>query len=124
MKTVIHIKRVYDAPSKDDGFRVLVDRLWPRGLTKHAVKMDLWAKSLTPSHALRKWFHQEPDRQEEFARKLRMEFLERQDDLDEVLAAIKGQGVVALLTASRETETGHSPIIKSWLQSHLSTITD
>lgn len=61
------VKRIYDDPSTDDGVRLLVDRLWPRGVSKEAAKIDLWAKELTPSNELRKWFHDHPDQHEEFA---------------------------------------------------------
>ena len=64
--TTIAIKRVYDPPSPDDGFRVLVDRLWPRGVTKHAAALDLWAKDLAPSPDLRKEFNHQPERFAEF----------------------------------------------------------
>jgi uncharacterized protein YeaO (DUF488 family) len=71
--TRLSIKRVYDAPSDDDGLRILVDRLWPRGLRKEAARLDEWAKELAPSPALRKWFDHRPDRFEEFSRRYREE---------------------------------------------------
>src|SRR5690606_6846235 len=69
----IAIKRIYEPPAGDDGFRVLVDRVWPRGMTKAEARIDLWAKELAPSTALRKWFGHDPARWAEFRRRYREE---------------------------------------------------
>ncbi len=69
----VRIKRIYEAATANDGTRVLVDRLWPRGLTKDAAKIDRWIKELGPSNALRAWFGHEPERWAEFSRKYRLE---------------------------------------------------
>lgn len=66
---MIKLKRVYEEPSSKDGFRILVDRLWPRGLTKEKAKIDLWAKEISPSNELRKWYHGNVDKWEEFKKK-------------------------------------------------------
>ncbi len=66
---MVHIKRAYERPARDDGYRVLVDRLWPRGVKKEALRLDVWAKDLAPSAALRTWFGHDPDRFREFARR-------------------------------------------------------
>jgi uncharacterized protein YeaO (DUF488 family) len=70
---MVRIKRAYEAPSRSDGYRVLVDRLWPRGVKKEALRLDLWAKDLAPSPALRRWFGHDPDRFREFARRYHAE---------------------------------------------------
>ena len=70
---IIHIKRAYDAPAKSDGLRVLIDRLWPRGLSKERAHVDLWLPKVAPSTTLRKWFNHEPSRWEEFQRRYRVE---------------------------------------------------
>jgi uncharacterized protein YeaO (DUF488 family) len=72
----IKIKRVYEQPDKDDGRRILVDRLWPRGLTKEKADVDLWLKDIAPSTELRKWFGHDPDRWEEFKERYRAELEE------------------------------------------------
>jgi uncharacterized protein YeaO (DUF488 family) len=72
----IKIKRVYEQPDKDDGKRILVDRLWPRGLTKEKADVDLWLKDIAPSTELRKWFGHDPDRWEEFKERYRAELEE------------------------------------------------
>ena len=93
--------RVYDSRSPDDGARVLVDRLWPRGLSKKAADLDLWAKDATPSTELRQWFHAHPDRIDDFAKRYRAELATASEALDEIRAA--GE-VVTLLTASKDGE--------------------
>ncbi|GAA3519775.1 DUF488 family protein [Aeromicrobium panaciterrae] len=93
--------RAYDPRTPDDGARILVDRLWPRGLTKEAADLDLWPKDATPSTELRKWFHANPDRVEEFAERYRAELADAADALDEIRTA--GE-VVTLLTASNDGE--------------------
>lgn len=70
------IKRVYEPPEKEDGIRILVDRLWPRGLTKEKAKVDLWLKDIAPSTALRKWFGHDPGKWEEFKKRYRQELKE------------------------------------------------
>ena len=77
----VYIKRVYDAPAPTDGFRVLVDRLWPRGLTKKKAALDLWARDMAPSGALRKWFAHDPERYPEFRRRYRVELRAHAEDL-------------------------------------------
>ncbi len=66
---MIKIKRVYDEPDVSDGFRMLVDRLWPRGLSKERAKVDMWLKDIAPSEALRKWFAHDPEKWSEFKRR-------------------------------------------------------
>src|SRR5262249_15383836 len=77
----LRIKRVYDDPAPTDGFRVLVDRLWPRGLTKKKAALDLWARDMAPSSALRKWFAHDPGRYPEFRRRYRAELRAHGKDL-------------------------------------------
>lgn len=108
------IKRIYDVPSPEDGVRLLVDRLWPRGVSKVAAKIDLWAKELTPSHELRKWFHNHPDQHVEFANRYRLELKERLDDIFELLTSIDSQ-VVTLVTSSKDLEFGHVSVLREFL---------
>lgn len=102
------LKRAYDAPSGDDGRRILVDRLWPRGLTKEKAAIDLWAKSVAPSDALRHEFHGHPDRWEEFVAAYRNE-LKGNPALAE-LRAIARKEPTTLLYASRD-ETRNNAVV-------------
>lgn len=82
---MIKVKRVYLKPAKEDGWRVLVDRLWPRGMKKEAAHLDVWMKDVAPSDALRKWFGHEPEKWNEFQKRYRAELAKKRD----VVAAIK-----------------------------------
>jgi len=113
----IHVKRVYDEPTKSDGVRVLVDRLWPRGLTKDKAAVALWLKDAAPSNELRKWYHAidepaEPDFAE-FTKRYRKE-LDR-SSLDPVREALAAGGAVTLLFASKQTERNHAQILRDVL---------
>ncbi|AYF78625.1 DUF488 family protein [Nocardia yunnanensis] len=105
------VKRVYEAPDPADGRRVLVDRLWPRGISKQAAGIDEWAKAVTPSGALRKWFNADPlTRRAEFERRYRIEL--EADTAREVLARLRQQaaaGPLTLVTATKEVERSHVP---------------
>ncbi|MGK8501355.1 DUF488 domain-containing protein [Nocardia asiatica] len=107
------VKRVYDAPDPDDGTRVLVDRLWPRGLTKAQARVDRWPRALTPSTELRRWFHADRDaRGPEFARRYRAELAapDVRQDLRE-LRALAAEGPVTLLTAVQDPANSHVPVL-------------
>jgi uncharacterized protein YeaO (DUF488 family) len=79
---LIKTKRVYDSPSKDDGFRILVDRLWPRGMSKERAKLDVWMKEIAPSEELRQWFGHEPEKWEEFQKRYARELASKQNLID------------------------------------------
>lgn len=98
----VQIKRIYDMPDGGDGLRVLVDRLWPRGLKKEEAAMDRWLKEVAPSPALRKWYGHEPAKFEAFAERYRQELVdEAHAPAWEELQALCEDGPVTLLTASR-----------------------
>src|SRR5215469_13514538 len=80
----VHIKRVYDAPAANDGYRVLVDRLWPRGVSRERAHLDEWARELAPSTELRRWFGHDPSRFDEFRRRYRGELQAQAEKLDEL----------------------------------------
>ncbi len=105
----VRIKRVYDQPEISDGLRVLVDRLWPRGLAKDKARVDLWAKDVAPSSKLRKWFAHREDRWEDFQRRYRAELLENAA-LDE-LCAKSDQDTVTLLYAARDQRINHARVL-------------
>ncbi len=114
---MIRIKRVYEPPTPDDGFRVLVDRLWPRGLTKEAAALNLWLKEIAPSHELRKWFHKDAARWHEFQARYRAE-LKTPDPaaaLARLHALARDQGTLTLLFASREETRNHAALLREVL---------
>jgi uncharacterized protein YeaO (DUF488 family) len=112
------VKRVYDDPSPQDGFRVLVDRLWPRGISKERAGVDEWAKDIAPSGELRKWFHTDRDRRyDEFATRYAAELdaSELQDRL-EALRERAAEQTVTLLTAAKDAEHSHVPVLMQSLE--------
>ena len=111
---VIRTKRVYDAPDADDGERVLIDRLWPRGLGKADAAIDLWAKAIAPSHELRKWFGHDHEKWEEFKTRYFRE-LEEQADLVRELANKARRGTVTLLYGSKETRYNNATALEEYL---------
>jgi uncharacterized protein YeaO (DUF488 family) len=110
----INIKRAYEAASPGDGIRILVDRLWPRGLSKAAFKYDLWPKDLAPSNELRKWYGHDPKRAVEFRRRYRSELAGHRDDLAALRAKLKGHNAT-LLTATHEIELSHAIVLRDLL---------
>jgi uncharacterized protein YeaO (DUF488 family) len=111
----IGIKRAYEAPSAADGLRILIDRLWPRGIAKVALKLDAWPRALAPSTALRKWYSHEPGRFAEFRRRYREELAPHQDELAALRAMIKGRNAT-LLTATRELDLSHAQVLREILE--------
>lgn len=117
--TQIKLKRVYEELSETDGYRVLVDRLWPRGMKKEHLKMNEWAKGLTPSADLRTWFHVDmAERWEGFEAMYRKE-LEASDVAKEFITRIKNYQVVTLLYASKDPVYNHACILKAFLDEQL-----
>jgi len=98
----IQLKRAYALPASDDGVRVLVDRLWPRGLSKSAAAVDHWLKELAPSTELRRWFAHDPARWEEFRRRYKAELAQATDRLDELRVLARGRRVTLLFAAKDE----------------------
>ncbi|WP_285664401.1 DUF488 domain-containing protein [Actinorhabdospora filicis] len=111
------VRRVYDEPDPGDGRRILVDRLWPRGLAKERAHVDEWAKDVTPSNELRRWFHADRDaRRAGFEERYRAEL----DDHAEAVAALRAEGergTVTLLTATKDPGTSHVPVLLARLES-------
>jgi uncharacterized protein YeaO (DUF488 family) len=101
VKTDIYVKRVYEKPSPKDGFRILVDRLWPRGLKKEDAKIDLWCKNIAPSDELRKWFGHDPAKWDEFRRRYFRELDKLSADLSLLTDKI-GKGPITLLYSAKE----------------------
>lgn len=114
--THVRIKRVYEAPAPADGCRVLVDRLWPRGVRKEALPYDIWAKDLAPSAQLRSWFHADPEaRWEEFGRRYTGE-LHDSEAVRDFVRRIAGEQTVTLLYASKRAAENHALILQEYLQ--------
>jgi uncharacterized protein YeaO (DUF488 family) len=113
---MIRIKRVYEEPAKDDGYRILVDRLWPRGLTKQRAKVDLWMKEIAPSDALRKWFGHEPGKWTEFVKRYRSELAKMKDLLKEVKRLEREHGTVTLLYGRKDEKQNQAVLIAAELK--------
>ena len=111
------VKRVYDAPAQGDGTRILVDRMWPRGLTKQRAAVDLWMKEVAPSAALRTWFGHEPARWEEFKRRY---FEELDADPGKVagLARLAEVGGLTLLFSAHDAERNNAVALAEYLARH------
>lgn len=109
------IKRIYDPPTPADGFRVLVDRVWPRGVLKDGAAIDLWAKEIAPSAELRKWFGHDPAKWEGFRARYRAELAARSDALGDLLARC-GDGTVTLLYGARDREHNQAVVLKEVLE--------
>ncbi len=98
---MLKIKRVYDPPADSDGTRILIDRIWPRGLTKRKARVDAWLKDLAPSTELRKWFNHDPEKWAEFRRRYARELAVRKDRLKE-LRSLARRGTVTLVYAAHD----------------------
>ena len=113
----IQIKRIYEAVSPADGKRILVDRLWPRGVSKAQAQLDLWPKELTPSDALRQWYHEDIEqRWDEFQRRYQAELAGQQEALQQ-LRDLARQEKITLLTAAKNAGKNHAEVLKRILQS-------
>jgi uncharacterized protein YeaO (DUF488 family) len=110
----VRVKRVYEKPARADGFRVLVDRLWPRGLTKDAARLDLWLRDIAPSTELRKWYGHERAKWPEFRRRYRAELRAYREQLEDLRLRAAKQPVT-LLYASREGDINHAVVLKELL---------
>ena len=111
---MIHTKRIYDLPSKDDGKRILVDRLWPRGLSREAAEINEWIKEIAPSDELRKWFGHEPARWQEFRNKYKDELRAKRELITKLKLESK-KGTVTLLYAAKDIEHNNAIVLKEVL---------
>ena len=107
-------KRVYDAAEAGDGYRVLIDRMWPRGVSRERARLDEWARELAPSSELRKWFHHDPERFDEFRSRYREELRERRPLLEELRRHAR-DGPVTLLYAARDREHNDAVVLEELL---------
>ncbi len=111
----VQIKRIYEPPKRSDGFRVLVDALWPRGITKKAAALDLWMKVVAPSTGLRKWFNHDPERWPAFRQRYLRELRQHVEELD-ILRARAAKHRVTLLFGARDTEHNEAVVLREALQ--------
>ncbi|HEY5356954.1 MAG TPA: DUF488 family protein [Streptosporangiaceae bacterium] len=116
-KAEVRVRRVYDAPTRDDGTRVLVDRIWPRGLAKAKADLDEWCKHVAPSTELRKWYSHDPARFEEFTRRYHADLREpeRSGALDHLRDLAKDR-TLTLLTATRQPEISEAEVLAQMLR--------
>jgi uncharacterized protein YeaO (DUF488 family) len=113
---MIKIKRVYEKAAKDDGWRVLVDRLWPRGMTKDAAHLDVWMKDVAPSNALRKWFGHKPEKWSEFQKKYRSELRKNKELVAELKKMAKEHGTLTLLFGAKDEEHNEAVVLADALK--------
>lgn len=109
------IKRIYDEPNKNDGYRVLIDRLWPRGISKERARIDEWAKDIAPSTELRKYFDHQPSRFETFRNRYLIE-LESNDDAMKFKERTQSHKNVTLLYGAKDPQCNHAVVLLEWLQ--------
>lgn len=110
----IHLKRAYESPSSSDGTRILVDRLWPRGVSKEKAAIDQWMKEIAPSTELRRWFRHDPKRWSEFRRRYRIE-LSHHEELLSQLRAMARKGPLTLVYAARDEEHNEAIVLREAL---------
>lgn len=111
------LKRVYDIQAPKTHYRVLVDRLWPRGISKETLELDFWAKSLCPSNELRKWFHGDKEgRWKEFCNKYRDELEENEKEIWDFYDKVKSEDKVLLLYAGKDEKLNHAKVLKETLE--------
>lgn len=115
---MITIKRVYEEAAASDGKRFLIERLWPRGIRKTALKYDAWLKEVGPSHELRRWFNHDPARWSEFQRKYFAELDSRYEVLKPIMQAAS-EGPVTLLYSSHDTEHNNAVALKKYLEDRM-----
>jgi uncharacterized protein YeaO (DUF488 family) len=115
----IRLKRAYEKPAPADGLRVLVERLWPRGLTKERAAVDTWMKELAPSPELRRWYGHDPAKWTEFQKRYRAELAQNPDQVEELRSKAR-EGPLTLVYAARDEEHNSALVLKAYLEHHTS----
>jgi uncharacterized protein YeaO (DUF488 family) len=110
----VQVKRIYEPAARSDGFRVLVDRLWPRGVAKERAALDLWMKEIAPSTELRRWFGHDPKRWRQFKARYRAELQEHEPELAKLRLRAR-KGTVTLLFGARDAEHNEAVVLKEFL---------
>jgi uncharacterized protein YeaO (DUF488 family) len=114
---MIKLKRAYEEPARDDGFRVLVERLWPRGLSKERAALDLWLKEVAPSPELRKWYAHDTLKWEEFQKRYRKELEQKKDELA-LLREKSRDGTVTFVYAAKDETHNSALVLKQFIERH------
>ena len=117
MAVEIRTKRVHEAPASSDGRRILIDRLWPRGVSREAAGIDAWAKSVAPSHELRKWYGHEPSKWEEFRRRYFADLDANPEGVEELRGHL-GPSRTTLVFASKEEAFNNASALREYLETH------
>src|ERR1700761_4535306 len=115
----INIKRIYEAYDEADGLRILVDRLWPRGIKKETAHIDRWFKEIAPSNKLRKWYDHDPEKFQAFSKKYQEE-LNQTHELDELINYIDHHPTITLLFAAKDTDLSNAAVLRDVIVGHLS----
>ena len=110
----IQAKRVYEEPEESDGYRILTERLWPRGVSKERAALDRWMKRIAPSHELRKWFDHDPDKWDEFKEKYRKELF-GSEAVEEMIVLIRQHNKVTLIYASKDEMHNSTVVLRNFL---------
>lgn len=113
---MIKLKRIYEKSDKSDGYRILVDRLWPRGVSKEKAALDLWLRDIAPSNELRIWFGHDPNKWTEFQRKYRAEIETNKEAFAQLQEIVTSKKTVTLLFSTKDEEYNQAVVIKSLLQ--------
>jgi uncharacterized protein YeaO (DUF488 family) len=108
---MIRIKRVYEALEENDGYRILIDRLWPRGISKENAHIDLWIKEIAPTTELRKWFNHDPEKWEEFQKLYKKELSEKEEMVNQIRKLEQKHKTVTLLYSAKDTEHANAKVL-------------
>jgi uncharacterized protein YeaO (DUF488 family) len=115
----IRVKRVYDAPTPDDGYRVLVDRLWPRGLSKDRARIDRWLREVAPSNKLRTWFAHRVERFGEFRNRYIEELRDKESLVRVLLSKVETGQTITLLYSAKDSEHNNAVVLRDYLEERL-----
>ena len=113
----IHVKRAHEDPFPRDGYRILVDRLWPRGLTKDRLQLNKWIKDIAPSHELRRWFGHDPQKWHEFQRKYFVELNANPASVETLLSFLQSEPVVTFVFGSKEEKLNNAVALQNYFES-------
>jgi uncharacterized protein YeaO (DUF488 family) len=112
----VRLKRIYEAKAEGDGYRILVDRLWPRGIRKEAADIDLWLKDIAPSPELRRWFGHEQEKWTEFQRRYRAELRQNEAAIAALRERVEAEKVVTLLYGAKDGEHNHAVVLRDLMK--------
>lgn len=113
---MIQIKRAYDPVDDDDGYRILIDRLWPRGISKEKLQHDIWLKEIAPSDELRQWFDHQPHKFDEFKRRYKSELDFKDDHIDKLRSLCQTHDTVTLIYAAKDRTHNNAIVLKEYLE--------